>query len=398
MLAATSLLEGHGLEVRPGKPFANYGPLYPTLLAVLQVAGLEVIEAVYLLNCTTFALTIFALYLLCRRMDLGVAWAAGAGAFFALTAPAHYLLRAARPDPILIACSIFAVASAVAYARERSSRALFAMALTCAVATSARYVAVFTILPVIGLAVLLLAGPPPARRLAEALRFAALAAAPSALWLARNAWIAGHPLGMSRTAERRNALDLGLAENALALLRTVATDLFSPEALGVRRVIYGEIPLEHPRLVAVSVTAFLALAATAAILARGGLRREVGLELRSRGSAGLGLLLLASFEIEYSLALVVLWTVGNNDPIHTRFAAPLYAPAVAIGCALAALAWRARPSRLAALAMVSALLLLVVPNALRTARLLGADPGPRLLEVTGRTGKVFWQQRADWRD
>lgn len=397
-LAATSLLEGRGLEVRPGTPFANYGPLYPALLAVLQAAGLGVIDAVYLLNCATFALTLFALYLLCRRMNLGVAWAAGAGAYFAVAAPAHYLLRAARPDPILIACSIFAIASAIEYGRARSRRSLFAVALSCAVATSARYMAVFTILPVMGFAVLFLAGPPPARRLAEALRFAALAAAPSALWLARNAWIAGHPLGMARTAERRNALDLGLAENALALLRTVATDLFSPEALGVRRVIYGEIPLEHPRFVAGSVAAFLVLGTTAAILARRGLPRRVGLELRWRGSAGLGLLLLASFEIAYSVVLLGLWTVGNNDPIHTRFAAPLYAPAVAIGFALASLVWRARPSRLLALTLISALLLLVVPNALRTPRLLGSDPGPKLLEVTGRTGKVFWQQGADWRD
>jgi hypothetical protein len=393
-LAATSLLEGRGFEVRAGTPFANYGPLYPALLAALQAAGLGVIEAVYLVHCATLALTIFALYLLCRRMGLGAGGSAGAAAFFALSPPAHYLLRAARPDPIPIACSIFAIAAALAYAREASRRALSGMALACALAASARYMALFTLLPVMGLAVLWLA--PPARRLADALRFATLAAAPSALWLARNAWIAGHPLGMSRTAERRNALDLDLAENALALLRTVGIDLFSPEALGVRRVLHGEIPLDHPRLVAVSAIAFLTLAAAVALLARRGLGS--GLDPRARTGAGLGLLLLALFELEYSLALVVLWTLGNNDPIHTRFAAPLYAPAVAIGFALAARAWRARPSRLAALALASALLLLAVPSALRTLRLLGPDPGPKLLEVTGRTGRLFWQQRAEWRE
>jgi hypothetical protein len=203
---------------------------------------------------------------------------------------------------------------------------------------------------------------------------------------------------MSRTAERRNALDLGLAENALALLRTATIDLLSPEALGVRRVVYGEIPLDHPRLLAGAVLAVAALAAAVAIPAQSRLRRRIGRELRSRSATAIGLLLLVLFEIEYSLALVVLWTLGNNDPIHTRFAAPLYAPAVVAAFALAALAWRTRPTRLAATALALLVLLFAVPNALRTARLLGDAPGPKLLEVTGRTGKVFWREHVDWRE
>jgi hypothetical protein len=326
-------------------------------------------------------------------MGAGPRWSAVAAASFAFSAPTLYLLRAARPDPIPIACSIFATIAALAYAREHSRRALLGMALACALATSARYMALFTLLPVMGLAVLALA--PPARRFGEALRFAALAAAPSALWLARNAWTTGHPLGMSRTAARRNALDFGLVENAAALLRTVSIDLGSPEALGLRRVLYGEIPLEHPHLAAVSATAFLALAAAIALWARRG--RADGIA-RAPADASVGLLLLACFELEYALALIVLWTLGNNDPIHTRFAAPLYAPAVAIGFTLAARAWQLQPSRRVALALASALLLWLAPNAARAPRLLGPDPGPKLLEVTGRTGRLFWQQRADWRE
>ncbi|GAG52781.1 unnamed protein product, partial [marine sediment metagenome] len=113
ILAADSLSNGRGFEVVPGLPYAKFGPLYPILLALLARAGLGVTGAVYLLNCATFAASFFGLYLLCRILSLRAAW--GAVAFFALWAPNYYLLRAARPDALMICMSLFALAGMVHY-------------------------------------------------------------------------------------------------------------------------------------------------------------------------------------------------------------------------------------------------------------------------------------------
>jgi 4-amino-4-deoxy-L-arabinose transferase-like glycosyltransferase len=184
-----------------------------------------VIPASYLINCLTLAASLIGLYALCRALGLEVTWPALV--FYCLWAANYYLLRAVRPDAIPICMSLFTVVALIRYSQRQSLPALLAAAVACSVAATARYMALFTLLPVAAAAVWVFAARDWRLRMRHVPIFVAIACTPIGLWLLRNYRVTGYLSGMSRSAPRKWAADHTFIENIYLVLKAAALDAFS---------------------------------------------------------------------------------------------------------------------------------------------------------------------------
>jgi hypothetical protein len=393
--AASSLIEGRGFEVSPSVPFAKFGPLLPALLALLSWSGMAVIPATYLIGCATFSATLFGIYALGRAAGIRSPWAAPT--FYALLASNYYLLRTALADGIVIAASLFAMLGAIYLARRCSHLVLLGTALACAVASTARYMAAFTLLPVVFLAMLLFREVGWRRRLIDLSVFGVVAAGPIGAWMIRNYLLTGFVTGISRSGYRIQAADTSLFPNILGLLKTILLDLYSYETLGLRQFLYWEGGASFP--VAVMATGLGAAALLLLVFwcRRRELKVFIKREVRERTCSGIAIVLIGSYAGVYLVTLVLLWTIGNNDPIHTRFVAPIYPYFVLLGfVAFAAISRHGIPGW-PGVALLTVALLIVIPNAGKSLRLFGAFPGEKLIELRSYAGLYLWDSEVSWR-
>jgi 4-amino-4-deoxy-L-arabinose transferase-like glycosyltransferase len=397
VVAAGALLEGRGLAIAPGTPLANFGPLYALLLAVGRVLGLGVVPSAYLVNCAVLAGSLLAIRALGRRLRLPAPGWLAAG--FGVWAANWTLLRAARPDLLVVGLSLAAVAAVLRYRDGGEMRALLAAAALASLAALGRYMAAFTLLPVLLAAVWLFAGAdPPRRRLRHAALFALLAAGPVASWMARNWALTGFVTGMSRTGERAQAAGTSLAGNLAGFSRTLALDVFGVGAMGVRPLVYDGVAPPHPGLGAALALVCAALLALAVVTGWRARRRGEADAAAAPGLDRSGLALVAACGGWYCVALVVLWTVGNNDPIDTRYVAPAEPYLLVAGFAgFAALRGSAPRSPWPRRALLLAGLALLLVQLHKSAGLLQAQPDPALLGVESRHQKIDrWLEDVPW--
>jgi 4-amino-4-deoxy-L-arabinose transferase-like glycosyltransferase len=380
VLAADSLMAGDGLFVSANLPFAKFGPLYPMLLALLGRLGLGPTEAAYLINCGAFAATLLGIFLLGRALRLdGVRWIVLA---FTLWAPNYHLIRAARPDPIVIALSLFALYGMATWTRRPSYGSLLAAGIACALAASTRYMALLTLVPVFALAVWIAPGLTWRRRLRDLAAYGFVATAPVVLWMGRNLHVTGFITGRSRTESRDFADHYDFLGNLWGLLETVAIDAFAIGAVGIRAVVYDKQPLDAPALVLTSLVIALLAFGASVWLGRRALADSLREAFPVRSRCGAAFVLSTAYAFLYASMLVLVWTFSNNDPIDTRYVAPLY-PFLFLGVGGALeIATRGTGRGKVAAAAILIALLVVAPNAWKTVRLLGSEPGPTLLPVS----------------
>jgi 4-amino-4-deoxy-L-arabinose transferase-like glycosyltransferase len=386
--AAASLAGGGGFDVIPGSPLANYAPLYAVLLLPFAALGHEVVPTVYLVNWLGLTLGLLGFYWLARETGLPAAGLATLA--FALWAPQYYLLRAMRPDGLAISFTLLALAALLRYGRTQRVGDLALVGAFTVLATTCRYMTALTLLPVLGLAVAWLTAGPPVRRLIRGASVTALAALPTAAWLVRNQMLTGNLFGMPRTTQRALAEGTGLSTNVYRLAKTLAVDLLAVDAVGTLTVVTGELPLTRPYWIAAAGA--IVLAAIVFAVARGG--RDCVAAFANR-TAIVGLVL---YPAVYVVGLLVLWTVGNNDPIHTRYVAPVYPFVALAGLALAG-RLASRPEAVRALALAAAVVLAI--SGVKSVRLFGERPTNRYLETIGRKvpGKPqldLWQTEMIW--
>ena len=390
--AAHALTEGRGLWVSAGEPLARYGPLYAVLLAPLAAAGFSVGAAAYLVNGATFAASFPALAALGRELRLRSP--VPLLGLWALWAPNVYLLRAVRPDPLPITLSLFASVALLRHAREGGRCGPWVVGLLCAAAGLARTMAVFTLVPVMAVGMWLASPADRRRRAADTGLVLALSLVPVLAWAGRNLALTGYPTGMSRSEPREVWGEVHTLLGNLGLLaRTVVLDAFSYAGLGVR-VWSGERPGVGTAVLGAALAAVAAGVALAAARRNGpgGAGGSAEERIRERRAARL----CSGFAGFYAVVLVALWTVGNNDPINTRYAAPAYPFLIALGCWLLSRA-REQPARWPGVAAACALVLVAVPNAVKSARLLGMDPGEQLIETrVWEDRPPTWRHAIDW--
>jgi hypothetical protein len=395
--AAATLLETGALDVVPGRPFAWFGPAYPVALAGLAAAGLPPVAAVALLNASATIAVLLLFAALARRVA-GRSRAAAVVLFAGLAAH-PYMFRMARPDVLVVPACLLVILAAARWTETARRRDLAAAALGCAVATTARYMSIFPLAPIAAWLLHRVLARPGRGRFADAALFLLLGWGPVAAWLLRNRVRTGYLTGMSRTEWREAAASTDLATNLLGTAKTLVLDLFGVRSMGVVALVHGEAPVPH-RAATLAVAAVAALALIAAVLVarrapRAAARASRDPDLDSPGSTRLARL-VAVWAATYVVAMVALWTWGNNDPIHTRYVAPLYG-FLALLAFRAAERLRGTPGGRVARALLAVLALAILaPNVDKGLRLLGESPGDALIRVSLHGNGDLWMRGLSW--
>jgi len=173
------------------RPLTQYPPLFPLLLAVPGLWGVDPLSSARWLNSLLVAVNILLVGGSILRYSRGPVWPAVVGALLALTQPDLLTIHAmAWSEAAFIAFALAGCLALAAYLDSGQHRLLLLAAGAVAAASLTRYVGVVLILTG-GAGILALSSGPIRRRIADGLLFAVLAGLPLALWFLRNALPAG---------------------------------------------------------------------------------------------------------------------------------------------------------------------------------------------------------------
>ena len=309
--AARSLLAGRGLDTWYGEPFVDWPPLYPLLLAGLGATGLEVTQGARLLALAAHGGLVWlaASWLARRTVSPRVAWAATVALLAAF--PLLGISVWAWSEPLFL---LFALASLMAVAEaahESGWRWLGSAAALAAAAALTRYVGVAVMAS--GGLFLLLRGPRSLRvRCGRVLAFGLVAAAPLALWLARNQAVSGTLAG------ERAPGQWGLGFNLSRVLIYLSTWALPPAG-------EGGVAAAASGLLLVLIGASLWVGAKAL---RSDARTAAGHEREPLGRAADAMVVFSLFVGAYVAMIVWTGTTMALDVIDHRLMAPAFPPAV----------------------------------------------------------------------
>ena len=196
-----------------------------------------------------------------------------------------------------------------------SARNLAALTALAATACLTRYFAIFWLLPV---AVWAAAGPPGSRRLLRAGSVLAIAAAPVGLWMAHARSITGHLTGVDRFAPRSFEALTTFTVNLELAVRTLAIDWFGTRGPASHAALRGSW---EPSMLDAGLLGLAGVVVVACSIAGFRAARAETASPPPPRAAGL---LLVCFSVGHVGWVLLLWTIGNNDPIYSRFLYPSY--------------------------------------------------------------------------
>lgn len=300
-------------------------PLYPTLLWSLDRLGIGPLVVNELL---VFA-SLLLLWRLARRVAPGVDPFVPVLLFAVMQANywnLHLVVSEALLVPLVLASSL----ALLRFQERRDWTSLLLLAALLSAACATRTIALFWLIPLFAWFAW-----PQARDLSLAKRIAATAVvlAPTLVWMAHAYRTTGFLTGRNRLNARQwdSAIrhwegTTDLPHNAWFALKTLAADFFSP--LHFANHPFVDFPW-HPT--AIEWLCLVAAIGTIAWIAADRLRgrsRSAPWQLVAREPEMLPIQLVLAF-LFWTLAL---WSVGNNDPIYTRFLYPSYAFIILATC------------------------------------------------------------------
>ncbi len=336
--AARSLLQGHGYQALAYDgtlaPMTHYPPLYPTLLALPGLLGVDPLVGARWLAALCMAANILLVGVAVYRFSHGALWAAAIAAVLTLASAAMTVVHAwawAEPPFLILALLTWMLLDRYSVGKGRAG--LWLAGVCMALACLTRY----TGLALVAAAMLwvLWGGPGTLkRRVADALLLAALGGAPLGLWFARNLLVSSglanrqivyHPITREQLAE-------GLATLAGWLWPEQGAQAWAGWAL---------------------IALFVGVAVVGAVrLGRQSREREPDAAL-GRGAA-LGSLLPGLFVLVYAATLVVSISLFDaHTPLDDRILVPVFVGGlVCIWSTLGALLERAHWGSRAAAALL----------------------------------------------
>jgi hypothetical protein len=289
-------------------------PLYPVLLWMVERAGLPLarVNEVLLLALLGGLAVTFRRSL--PRLPLAIPLLA-----FAIAHPHYVNLRQYTAEALFVVALPALIVFLRRYLGTGAWPDLLGVAASLSVLCLSRYFALYFAFPLVLANVLALAPADRLRRARHAAAVLAVAGLPVALWMYFTWLQTGFWTGTDRGAPRQlpEAVQhwAGLthpAANLQLTAKTLLVDFFSPYAYAAHSVVTQPY---RPSLVE-----WLALALGAACVAAGVpvWRRRASWSPRS------GTFLVAEFLLAYLGMTIVVWSVGNNDPLYTRFLYPAY--------------------------------------------------------------------------
>ena len=198
--AARNLLAGNGFHQFNGTPYVWWPPLYPLLLAVASLDVFDPLAVAGPVNAVIFGLTIFVVVQYLRRRLESRFLVVWAGLSLTLAAPLAESASWAMTEPLFILLATLALIRTDDYLTGGNKTSTLAWAAVCAaLAWQTRYLGA-AVVAAVTLFLLCQRGARPTQRARRAAGFALAAAAPMALWLARNRLYTGNATGPRNTA------------------------------------------------------------------------------------------------------------------------------------------------------------------------------------------------------
>ena len=206
--AARSLAQGNGLSLPTDSaamaPLVHYPPLYPALLAMTRLSGLDVIAAAKWLNVFLFCANIFLAGIIGYRASGILPLAILTAGLVATAFPMALVHSMVWSEPLYMVCQSAALLFLLSYLRECAFRSLMAAAVATGLSVLGRYAGVSLVIS--GAAAILWLGAERwKKKCFDVGSFLAVSLLPIGLWAARNQWVAGsatdrnigfHPAGL----------------------------------------------------------------------------------------------------------------------------------------------------------------------------------------------------------
>jgi hypothetical protein len=193
--ASQSLLRGEGYRYFDGGIYAKWPPLFPTLLAALNVVGLEPVAGARFLNAFAFGMIVYVSGRLFLRCTTSVAFALPGTLSIILSAPLVAVSIMVWSEPVFVALAALFTLAIPGFLRTQSRTSLVSISLLAALASLQRYAGVTLILSGCILIMLGASGASIGRRIRYAAAFSLLSGLPLAAWCLRNRLLAGQTAG-----------------------------------------------------------------------------------------------------------------------------------------------------------------------------------------------------------
>jgi hypothetical protein len=312
-------------------------PVQPPLYLLAARSLTQVGAPLRAVNLLFFAGLLVWVWLFARRVapDTNPALPVGTVAIAHFNFP---ILATATSEMLMTLLAALSLSALLAHLHRPGWRRLASLAVVTAAACATRYMALFWLLPLACIRLLVARDGSLLRRVGDTTAFAAISLAPVGAWMLHAYARTGFLSGRDRFEIRENVYRSGLQgfENLLLTLeqygKTFFIDFFSTETWASHEVVNNPY---RPDFVAL-IVATLALVVFAygawtlrSRLERGSrsFRSILGRLLSSRSEA----ILLAQAIAVFGGATLLLWTIGNNDRLNTRFLFPSYPFTVLIG-------------------------------------------------------------------
>jgi len=226
---ARNLVDGKGLTVPFGREInatlTQFPPMYPIILALIGIGGVDPLVGARLLNAILYGLLIAFIGLSLRQITQNGKWTPIVGMFLgALSAVVLGIHTYAWTEPLFIILSFGGLAALAAYLVTPKLHLLIGAAIAIGLATLTRFVGV-AVIAAGCLGVVLLQNGKFLKRIRDVLIFGSLSSLPLFLWLIRNT------LSTSSMTSRDFAYHPITRNHILQALHTVSTWALLPVAI-----------------------------------------------------------------------------------------------------------------------------------------------------------------------
>ncbi|HEX9724895.1 MAG TPA: hypothetical protein VGC53_11505 [Vicinamibacteria bacterium] len=298
----------------------TWTPLYPMALRMAGDVGIPLRRVNQLLFYVTLA---WMLWFVRRRLpDIHWWWPL---LLFSLASFNYSNMYQYVPEILFVPLSLLVFSALLGYLERPSIPTLAALSLGCAAACLTKYIGLFWLVP-IGAAHVLLADPSAGRRrILHACAFCLISVLPVGLWMGYQYRRTGYLTGIDRFEPRAPSAELGeltsFGSNLWLTMKTALVDFFSIFQNA------DHATINHAYRPDWTQYAFAGTTLAIVLVNRGLFRRlfDGGRHDWRKIAGGLA--------VGYVVVLIALWTVGNNDPIYTRFVYPVYPFLVLLGFA-----------------------------------------------------------------
>lgn len=315
LFAAKSLLAGHGLEYFGyPSPYLQWPPLFPALLAMAGLFGMDAVTAARWLNAFSLAGIILYGGLLLSRLMHHRASALVGISLLVFSAPLIRVSKYVWTEPSFILLFLCFLDAFERYLRVQRRLFLVLASIALSLCWMDRYIGVAVVMTG-GLFLLWEGRRPLLRRCQDLLLYAAITVPPIALWMVRNYLLSGTTMGMRRPSTDPLAANIRLTLDSFAAWLRPDPHLpveFGAGVLAALRLLTAAVPLA-------------CLAAVVMLAVFGRLRSADSAEEDRR----LWLLkLLAVFLVIYLAQLIGSATWIAFESINDRYVSVLYVPAI----------------------------------------------------------------------